>query len=406
MQPTSFAKSRQRKSDTVNFRRSDAILLAGLLIGFNLLAFVLVQRGNSDFEKGDFKMFYTAALALRAGHSADLYSRDLHVSLQRQLLPSLPLNDVKVYTHPPYELLFFLPLSFLPYKLACYCWLGICLILAVLCGRTLSGYAAVLGLFPFLIILLEQQDSILALLILIGCWLALRDGRDARAGFLLGLALFRFQLVVPLALVLLFWRPILRRGLALSGTLVILLSLAMVGPAGLRSYAGYMFAMASDSAAGVRERYQIDPRTNPTLHGLAYELCSLGGESVSPAAARALPVMLGLLDLLCLAFAWKFMHTKCRPEVKFAFAVTLALLLSFHLLMHDLILLALPYTLLRGLPARWILAPFYVAPFVYCFYPHSQAWLALLLIFSSFLTVFPKHFAHAPLVRTLYDSHS
>src|ERR1019366_4285792 len=94
-----FATSRDRQGDSVKFPRSDAALLAGLLITFNLLAFVLVQRGNPDFAKGDFKMFYTAAVALRSGHAADLYSRDLHVSMQRQLLPSLPIHDVKVYTH-------------------------------------------------------------------------------------------------------------------------------------------------------------------------------------------------------------------------------------------------------------------------------------------------------------------
>jgi hypothetical protein len=390
MQHTSFATSRDRQGDSVKFPRSDAALLAGLLITFNLLAFVLVQRGNPDFAKGDFKMFYTAAVALRSGHAADLYSRDLHVSMQRQLLPSLPIHDVKVYTHPPYELLVFLPLSFLSYKAACYCWLAVTLLLGVLCGRMLSGYAAVLALFPFLALMLEQQDSVLALLILIGCWLALSEGRDARAGFLLGLALFRFQIVVPLALVLLFWRPKLLKGLALSGTLVALLSLAMVGPAGLRSYVGYVSAMAHDSATAVSERYQIDPRTNPTLRGLAYELASRGGESVSPVAARLLPAALGLLDLLCLAFAWKFVRSDAQPEVKFAFAVLLALLLSFHLLMHDLILLALPFVLLRGRPARWPLMPFYLTPLVYCFYPPSKAWMGLFLVCSCLLIAFPK----------------
>jgi hypothetical protein len=372
--------------NAVKFPRSDAVVLAGFLIGFNLVTFVLVQRNNANFEKGDFKMFYTAAVALRSGHTADLYSRDLHVSMQRQLLPSLPFHDVKVYTHPPYELLVFLPLSVLSYKVACYCWVAVTLLLGVLCGRMLSGYAAVLGLFPFLAILLEQQDSLLSLVILIGCWLALRESRELWGGFLLGLALFRFQIVIPLALVLLLWRPRLLRGLALSATLAALLSLAMVGPAGLRSYLSYVSAMAHDSATAVSERYQIDPRTNPTLRGLAYELTSRGGESVSPVAARLLPFALGLLDLLCLGFAWKFMRSDAQPEVKFSFAILLALLLSFHLLMHDLILLALPFTLLRGLPARWPLMPFYLAPLIYLFYPHSQAWLAVLLAASCFVT--------------------
>ena len=390
MQHTSFATSRETQSDALQPQRADTALVAALLIAFNLIAFVLVQRGNPDFVKGDFKMFYTAAVALRSGHATDLYSRDLHVSMQQQLLPSLPLRDVKVYTHPPYELLVFLPFSVLPYKAACYCWLALTLLLAVLCGRMLSGYAAVLALFPFLAIMLEQQDSVLVLLILIGSWLGLRRNLDSRAGFLLGLGLFRFQIVVPLALILLFWKPKLLKGFALSGTLVTLISLAMVGPTGLRSYVGYVSSMAHDSATAVSERYQIDPRTNPTLRGLVYELASRGGESVSPTAARVLPAILGLIDLLCLGLARKFMRTDASPEVKFAFAVLLALLLSFHLLMHDLILLALPFTLLRGLPARWPLVPFYLTPLVYCFYPPSKAWMGLFLFSSCLLIIFRK----------------
>jgi hypothetical protein len=228
--------------------------------------------------------------------------------------------------------------------------------------------------------MLEQQDSVLALLIVISCWLALRRGRDGWAGFFLGLALFKFQFVIPFVLVLLFWKPKLLKGFALSTAIVVLLSLAMVGPAGLRSYAGYISAMAHDSEAAVSQLYKVDPRTNPTLRGLAYELAGRGGESVSPAAANLLPVALGLLDVLCLLLAWKFMRRELPAEIKFAFAVLVALLLSFHLLMHDLTLLALPFVLLSGLRARWPLVPFYLAPLIYLFYPHSQAWLALLLV--------------------------
>jgi hypothetical protein len=337
-------------------------------------------------------MYYTAAIALRTGHASELYSRDFHVRLQRQFLPSLARLDEKTYTHPPFELLVFLPFSFLPYKAACYCWITVTVLLAVLCGRLLANDAAVLALFPLLVIMLEQQDSLLALLILIGCWLTLRRGKEALAGFILGLALFKFQIVIPLGLVLLFWRRKTFPGLALSGVLVTLLSFVMVGPAGMLSYAHYLSGMAQHSATTVSQYYLMDPRTNPTLRGLTYELTSHGSESVAPAAARWLPVALILMNLLCLAFAWKFMRSDAQPEAKFAFAILLALLLSFHLLMHDLILLALPFTLLRRFPARWPLIPFYLAPLVYLFYPHSQAWLALLLVSSCVLLMSPKIF--------------
>jgi hypothetical protein len=356
-----------------------------VIIALNVVAFVFVQRRNSSLEKGDFKMFYTAAVALRSGHSADLYSRELYVSMQRQLVPALPLQDVKLYTHPPYELLVFLPLSYLSYKAACYCWLAITVLLAVLCGRVLPGYAAVLALFPLLATLLEQQDTLLVLLIVIACWISLREDHEAWAGFLLGVALFRFQFVLPLALVLLFWKPRLLKGFVPSAIAVTLLSLAMVGPAGLRSYASYISAMARNSEAAVSQEYKMDPRTDPTIRGLAYELASRGGESMPSATARWLPIAVGLLDLLLLVFAWKFMRSEASNEAKFALAILAGLLLSFHLLMHDLVLLALPFVLLRGWTARWALLPFYVTPLVYWFYPYSQAWLALLLVGSCVL---------------------
>lgn len=346
------------------------------LIAFNLIAFILVQRFNPRFEKGDFKMFYTAALALRTGHASDLYSRDLHVRLQRDIVPTLPLQDVKVYTHPPYELLAFLPFSFLPYEGACYGWLILTLVVSVICGRLLSGYWIVLGLFPFLVTMLEQQDSALALLLLIGCWFALKKNNDAEAGLWLGLAFFKFPIVIPLAVLLLFWRPSLLKGLALSAVMVFLLSLVLVGPIGLRSYLNYVSRMAHQSAAAVSKQYQIDPRTSPTLRGLTYEIVSGGNETANP----LLPVLLGALDLFGIAVGWKFMRSGAPETWKFTFALLLALLLSFHLLMHDLLLLALPFSLLQGSRARWPLAFFYFTPLVYLFYPHAQAWLSLFLI--------------------------
>ena len=240
-----------------------------------------------------------------------------------------------------------------------------------------------LGLFPLLVALLEQQDSVLALLIVISCWLALSKGRDARAGFLLGLALFRFQLILPLAFVLFLWKPKILKGFVLSGALVFVLSLAVVGPNGLRSYVNYMTAMAHHSSEAVTQNgFIVDPRTYPTIRGLVYGYLAGPGSrnSVSDGDSIGLQALVGLLELLCLVFTWVFMRRETPPEHKFAFAILSGLLISFYLLMHDLVLLALPFVLLRGQRVRWALIPFYVAPLMYCFYPHSQAWLALLLV--------------------------
>ena len=404
MQSDLSAREHEKEASTPASGYPVALLLAGVVIACNLLAFILVQANNANLEKGDFKMYYAAAVALRSGHTADIYNHDFHLRFQSHLVPSMPLRDVKVYTHPPYELLIFFPLSYLPYKAACYCWLFITLLLAIFCGRMLPGHAAVLGLFPLLVALLEQQDSVLALLIVISCWLALSKGRDARAGFLLGLALFRFQLILPLAFVLFLWKPKIFKGFVLSGALVFVLSLAMVGPTGFRSYVNYMTAMAHHSSEAVTQNgFIVDPRTYPTIRGLVYELAGPGSGSASPTATRLIAGVVGLLELLCLVFTWIFMRRETPPEHKFAFAILSGLLLSFYLLMHDLVLLALPFVLLRGLRARWALIPFYITPLMYCFYPHSQAWLALLLVSSFGLIMFDKS-ASGPTLAELRSS--
>jgi hypothetical protein len=352
-------------------------VIAGMLILFNLSVFLLLQRTMPEFD-GDFKMFYTAAVALRSGHADELYSRDIYVKMQRRLIPTLPLASVKVYTHPPYELLVFLPFSLLSYQAACCCWLALTLLLAAVCGRLMGSYGAILGMFPFLVVLVEQQDSILALGALVGCWLALQRDRDVLAGLILGLALFKFQIVIPLALVLAFWRPKLLRGLAMSAAAVLVLSLILAKPQGMVSYWRYVEGMARDSSTAVSPQYLMDPRTNATLRGLVYEVASNGAESMPASAARLSLIILGVLGILTVLVALRFMRSESHAELKFSFAVMTAVLLSFHLLPHDLILLSVPFILLAGSTARWPLAGFYVAPVIYLLYPHSQAWLALL----------------------------
>lgn len=366
---------------------SDKLLIASLLIGANLLLFALIQCSNLRFERGDFKMFYSAAIALRSGQN--IYNPDIYASLQRQLVPSLTSADVKPYTHPPYELLVILPFSFLPYPVACWCWTLFALLLGVVCGRLLGNYSAVLGMVPFPVVLWEQQDSTLALLTVIGCWFALRKDRDVLAGVILGLALFKFQIIIPLALVLAFWRPRLLKGFASSGSVLFAISLALVRPAGVMAYWHYLLGMAGASYTTI-STYHMDPRRNVALRGFIYRL-------VGPHAYLS-SVITGIIGLLILAIVWRMMRdNELSPEVKFASAVIAALLLSFHLLAHDLVLLSLPFVLLAGLPARWPLAALYVVPIPLLFVPQASAWPALVPI-SSLAAITVAHWRTPPIL--------
>ncbi|MFI5095210.1 MAG: glycosyltransferase 87 family protein [Candidatus Acidiferrales bacterium] len=356
--------------------KSGKRLVASLLIGLNLLLVIGLQASNYRIVSGDWKMYYTAALALRSSHRAELYNPDVYSATQQRLLPGLPSDEVKTYTHTPYELLAYLPFSFLPYRAAAYAWMVLTLLLAVLCGRLLGSYTAVLGLAALIPVLVYQQDSVIALLLLTLCWRLLRSDKLVLAGLLLGLALFKFPLVLPLTLLLGLWKPRLMKGFAVSGAVVFTVSLLLVGSAGLHSYADYIWRMARDSSAAVSQQQQVDPRHMPTLRGVIYQIAS-GGTRVGP--PWTLPVT-ALAALALLLAGWKFMRSGAPSELKFSMALLLAILLSYHLLLHDLVLLAIPVILLRNYFARLLLLPFYCAPLLVLFYPNGQAWLGLLLV--------------------------
>ena len=326
-----------------------ARLLLIVAVGVNLLCFALAQYGNRDLLRGDFKMFYTAAVALRSGHKADLYSPELHRSMQSALLPALPVADVKVFTHPPYELLVFLPLSFLPYQKAIYLWAAITLLFALVSGRLLGNY---------------------------WCWLAIRPDRHLWAGLTLGLGLFRFPIVIPLALLVVVWKPSVIRGLLISGTTILLLSVYMVHFAGMTAYFDDLIRMSRASASAISQTYQIDPRTMPTIRELTF--------SISPKISK----VAAIIDLTLLALSVRFMRSALNPEPKFALAVIVAILISPHSLIDDLALIAIPFVLLietGHYRAGLALVPFYRAPLCILFYPHRQALLALPLASSAVL---------------------
>lgn len=376
--------------------QSDKTLIGLLLIAINLCIFFAFQAGNSDFKRGDFKMFYTAAVFLRTGRPFNIYAPDSYAAMQHKSIPSLTPAEVKPYTHPPYELLVVVPFSFLSYRAACWCWLMFVLLLGIVCGRIMRSYAGIMGMFPFFFVLLYQQDSMITLLILISCWFALKESRDVLAGLILGLALFRFQIIIPLALVLAFWRPRVLKGFAVSGALIFALSVAMVRPAGMIDYWHYLLGMTGASYSTAMNAYHMSANWNVALRGLVFELLNNGKNST-----RLITAVTGILGVIILGIAWRFMRANgLRAETKFSFAIVTALLLSFHLLPHDLILLSLPFILLPGSVARWPLAGLYLATIPWSFgFPRDAAWFA----FVPMCTLLAMIALHCGILRTFHS---
>jgi len=352
-------------------------LIGGIIaLLMNVLCFVATERSNfkTGMQRGDFKMFYAAATALRAGKGSLVYDRALETKLQRSIFPDLSESGVQVYTHPPFELLFYLPFSFLPYLTACFLWqlasVGLALVSASLLAQCpgkqsgVSPYILVLGSFPFFILLMFQQDSALLLFFMTLALRAFQENRDSFAGAFLAMALFRFPIVVPLIALLCLRRPRLLKGVIPVILILGIISITLVKPAGVLAYGEYLLRMTRDSSMRVSDLYQIDPRMMPTLRGLFF-LFHL--PFVAPIA--------GMITILACA---RIIRRSGDSAFQFAIAVTGALLLSPHSLMHDLTLIAIPAAFL-GKPAAPMLV-FYLAPVMVLFYPQAQALLAIPLL--------------------------
>jgi len=363
----------------MNFSQSRTAWLGVIALLINLIFIAVVDRTyiRHGMKGGDFMMFYTAATLLRDGNGPLIYDRALETKLEFSMIPALPPSDVpvygQVYTHPPFELLFYLPLSFLPYKAAFFLWqilsVGLALIAARLLAEmpgkvsTLSSYVLVLGSFPFFTLLMDAQDSALLLLFVILALRAFQKNQDFAAGAFLAIGLFRYPLIVPLIALLCLRRPRILKGVISVGFASVLVSLALVKPAGCLAYARYGFEMAHASSTQISNLYQIDPRMMPTIRGLFF-YCHL------PTSAAIIAAVITFV-----ACAWVICKSG-SPAFQFSIAILGTLLVSPHSLMHDFVLLAIPAAFLGSV----FIVPFYVAPLMVLFYPHAQAFLALPLL--------------------------
>jgi hypothetical protein len=350
----------------------DARLLLMVLV-FCILAsnLTLFYLGRNGLPYRDFKIFYVGALIARSSHAAELYDFGLQRRLQTELLHIRP-EEWLPYNHTPFELLLFLPFAGLSYVHAFYIWLAVSASLGIVSGAILGHklprlsqiwavfpYALNVCLFPFFLCLLEGQDSALALILAVACWLSFRNASDRNLGFLLGVGLFKFQIFLPLAFILAFRRPKLLKGFAISAVLVTIASAFVVSPSGLASYPQTLLQMAHASDSGVSLQFGMDPRLLPNLRGLFYGIASGGRARISSSVAAIVLVLLLLASVWLTAWTvgQTVKHrlgkhnTKETADLIFALAMIVSVLLSFHVLAHDLTVLAVPFAIIVD---RWL----------------------------------------------------
>src|SRR5437867_10606459 len=123
---------------------------------------------------------------------------------------------------------------------------------------------------------MQGQDSIVLLTLLAGASVLLDQKRDLPAGALVALGLAKFQICLPMALLVLAWRRWrFCVGFALSAALVGAASLWIVGLAEAKQYVYLLGSMSFGlNTPADRFRYGISPVSMANLRGLIFGLTS------------------------------------------------------------------------------------------------------------------------------------
>lgn len=299
----------------------------------------------------DFSIFYTAGHMVRHGQGAELYDDETQAATWREFVPGVVVREHPLpFNHPPFEVLPFLVLTYLPYIRAYSLCLLVNLLLVGVAAYLMRPWLLLIGskfrsllvlgaltFFPIAYALLQGQDSILLLVLYCLAYGALRRQQDVRAGVYLGVGLFKFHLILPFTFILL----LRRRWRALSGVVVglaadIVVSLVMVGWKQLLRYPRYVLQINHQQAAGV-----IVPENMPNLRGLF-----MGWRALKPPSIW-LELALGAASLGLLIWASRHWKPENLGNVDawnngFSIAMFATFLVGYHSYNHDMSILLLP----------------------------------------------------------------
>lgn len=313
----------------------------------------------------DFSSFYSAGSIVRSGEGARLYDYRTQELAQRQFITTLPDRKAPLlYPHAPFETVLFAPLSFLSFKAAYLVWWAInhALFFAalVVLYKVLENGPAILPasvvslclFFPLIVAFIQGQDSILLLWLLALTLLCLARNREFLAGVVLSLTMFKPQLAFPVFLL-----SAIRSTRAfilgfVSGSVgLLLVSLSLVGFGGVVSFVPFLklYSKLPVSVSGA------DPVFMANVRGMISRM--------HPSAPHWFSAVIGaLILLLSVLVVWKCRRDDEDRMRNFALAVTVALLVSFHTMPHDLTVLILPFLIAMSLLLRETIVGFPKVP--------------------------------------------
>jgi alpha-1,2-mannosyltransferase len=304
-----------------------AILIGLPLMGWTFFLTHMVPDGHTDF-----RVTYTAGYMLRTGHplydyAGELKAQNRVVSREEIALPFL---------HPAYEALIYVPLSFVTYPMAYWLWFAINIVILTSIyyllrpeleplseGAFWLPIASLAAYLPFGAALVQGQDSLLLVFLFSAAFVLLRsEDQLLLAGMCLGLASFRFQIVVPIIACFLLWR----RWKLVAGFLATTLPLAILSVflAGFWPYVNAVLGFTGHKTAALQQLASHMPNLRGLIH-------SAGG-------GNWLTLALSFLVLASAALAGRGLSL----QLQMALAVTVGSLVSYYGLVHDLSVLFVP----------------------------------------------------------------
>lgn len=300
-----------------------------------------ILSGTIPPQKTDFITYFSAARMVVEGHGASLYNFGALSAVERHVIAPYRLTyGVLPYIYPPYFAAAIAPLG-LGGLAAAYgvwaaldvTWLGLALLVVQRRARlalqpTVILWLAAWTFVPTFIALLQGQVSFLLLILLGGALLCLERRLDVVAGALLGAAMLKPTYVLP-CLVVLAVRGRWRSLLSFFGTSALLAVLPMP-LMGIRVNVAYVETVRR--AMGWTTQFGYGPDKTASLAGPLRDVLPSGAAFVA----------LAVLTLAALAGLSHLARRSSDMAPPFALAVLVGLLISPHVLIHDLVLLLIP----------------------------------------------------------------
>jgi hypothetical protein len=328
----------------------DLLLCTPLLIFIQFLAWVAflpgALRGHADFRQ-----LYAAGYLVRTGHSHQLYD----YGLQRQIQDLLVSNDERAlpFIRPAYQALLFVPFSLLPYRTAYLAFLIVNFGLLTLCFILLRDNLAnlrnewwglpaalVLAFYPIELAIMQGQDSILLLACLCAALIYLRRGLDLTAGLLLGLGLFKLQIVIPIVLLFLLWRRWkFSAGFAMSAGTLSTISIIITGWPQTLIFIRSLLSVGTGMNPADAIKFPLRITLMANLRGL------VAGIFTGQVPASWIQVATAAVSILALIWVVYGISHHARADELFSIAIVTSVFVSYYLFIHDMAVLIIPILL-------------------------------------------------------------